>query len=459
MEVRFGTDGVRGVANTEVTPEVALALGRAVAEVLGVERVVTGRDTRRSSPMLEAASLAGVASRGAHGCSMGVVPTPAVAQVCASEPGTAGIMVSASHNPFADNGLKVFAPGGHKLTDDEQHSIEDHLADLSAHPDGPRASAIPGAPVPTGRAVGTVARLEDPLGGYEASLHQAIEHRSLDGIPLVLDCANGSSSLVAPRVLRDRGVSLEVMADHPDGVNINDGCGSNHPEALATAVTGRRAALGIAFDGDSDRMVAVDDTGRVIDGDQIMAMCAIDLHERGLLPHDTVVVTVMTNLGFRRAMADHGIEVVETPVGDRHVLAALRAGGFGLGGEQSGHIVFAGHSTTGDGLLSALMVLDLISRTGRSIAELADDAMTRLPQVLVNVPVSEPMADATQRLSEQIRAAEAALGDSGRVVLRPSGTEPLVRVMVEAESHDQARKVAERLAGDVTATVGPGAPL
>jgi phosphoglucosamine mutase len=244
------------------------------------------------------------------------------------------------------------------------------------------------------------------------------------------------------------------MADHPDGVNINDGCGSNHPEALASAVVGRAAGLGIAFDGDADRVVAVDHRGRIVDGDHLMAMCAIDLHERGLLSGDTVVVTVMTNLGFRRSMAAHGIKVIETPVGDRHVLEALRTGGYGLGGEQSGHIVFAEHSTTGDGLLSALMVLDLISRTGLDLAELADRAMTRLPQVLVNVPVIEPMADAADRLASQVAAAEAELGDSGRVVLRPSGTEPVVRVMVEADSQAQAQAVADRLATAVATMAG-----
>jgi phosphoglucosamine mutase len=447
LDVRFGTDGVRGVANADVTPEVALAIGRAVTEVLGVDRVVTGRDTRRSSSMLEAAALAGAASRGARACSSGVVPTPAVAHACRVSSPTAGIMVSASHNPFADNGLKVFAPGGHKLSDSEQHAIEAHLGEITSGVDGAAASA------PTGAEVGSVGVLEDPLVDYEASLVRAIGSRSLDGIRVVLDCANGSNSAIAPRVLRDLGVSLEVMADHPDGVNINDGCGSNHPEALAAAVVGRDAELGIAFDGDADRVVAVDHRGRIVDGDQLMAMCAIDLHERGLLPGDTVVVTVMTNLGFRRSMDSHGIDVVETPVGDRHVLEALRAGGFGLGGEQSGHIIFAGLSTTGDGLLSALMVLDLISRTGLGLAELADSAMTRLPQVLVNVPVIEPMADAADRLTAQVSDAEAELGDSGRVVLRPSGTEPVVRVMVEADSQTRAQSVADRLAAAVAGVV------
>lgn len=448
MEVRFGTDGVRGVANSEVTPEVALAIGRAVTEVLGVERVVTGRDTRRSSSMLEAAALAGSASRGARACSSGVVPTPAVAHACRTSSLTAGIMVSASHNPFADNGLKVFAPGGRKLSDDEQHAIEVRLGEWAAEPSGSDAW------VPTGAAVGTVGVLEDPLTGYEASLVDAMGGRSLDGLRLVLDCANGSNSAIAPRVLRGMGVSLEVMADHPDGVNINDGCGSNHPEALAAAVVGRDAALGIAFDGDADRMVAVDHRGRIVDGDHLMAMCAIDLHERGLLSGDTVVVTVMTNLGFRRSMGSHGIKVVETPVGDRHVLEALRAGGYGLGGEQSGHIVFAKHSTTGDGLLSTLMVLDLISRTGLALAELADASMTRLPQVLVNVPVIEPVVDAAELLSAQVSDAEAELGASGRVVLRASGTEPVVRVMVESDSQARAQSVADRLAAAVATVVG-----
>lgn len=448
MDVRFGTDGVRGVANADVTPEVALAIGRAVTEVLGVDRVVTGRDTRRSSSMLEAAALAGAASRGARACSSGVVPTPAVAYACQGSSTTAGIMVSASHNPFADNGLKVFGPGGHKLSDSEQQAIEARLGESSAETGRSDVS------VPTGADVGSVGLLEDPLVEYEASLVRAIGSRSLDGIRLVLDCANGSNSAVAPRVLRDLGVSLEVMADHPDGVNINEGCGSNHPEALASAVVGRAAGLGIAFDGDADRVVAVDHRGRIVDGDHLMAMCAIDLHERGLLPGDTVVVTVMTNLGFRRSMGSHGIKVVETPVGDRHVLEVLRAGGFGLGGEQSGHIVFTEHSTTGDGLLSALKVLDLVSRTGLDLAELADRAMTRLPQVLVNVPVIEPMADAADQLAEQVSDAEAELGDSGRVVLRPSGTEPVVRVMVEADSQAQAQTVADRLATAVATMAG-----
>ncbi|MCZ7628274.1 MAG: hypothetical protein M5U19_04055 [Microthrixaceae bacterium] len=384
--------------------------------------------------------------------SAGVVPTPAVAHACRAPSPTAGIMVSASHNPFPDNGLKVFAPGGHKLGDDEQHAIESYLG-AQTHP-GSADSGVSGPSVPTGAEIGSVGVLEDPLGDYEASLIAAIGGRSLEGIRLILDCANGSNSMVAPRVLRHLGASVEVMADNPDGVNINDGCGSNHPEALASAVVGRDAALGIAFDGDADRVVAVDHTGRVIDGDHLMAMCAIDLHSRGMLPGDTVVVTVMTNLGFRRSMGSHGISVVETPVGDRHVLEALRAGGYGVGGEQSGHIVFAQHSTTGDGLLSALVVLDLISRSGRSLAELADAAMTRLPQVLVNVPVSEPMTDAPQRLAAQVAHAEGELGDSGRVVLRPSGTEPVVRVMVEADSQDRERTVADRLAAAVVAGGG-----
>ncbi|MCO5319188.1 MAG: phosphoglucosamine mutase [Microthrixaceae bacterium] len=446
MAVRFGTDGVRGLANSEVTPEVALAIGRATVDVLGVQQVVTGRDTRLSGTMLESAVLAGAASRGASARSLGVVPTPAVAYACRRDDATAGIMVSASHNPFADNGLKVFAPGGRKLSDAQQAEMEQHLDAAVGS-----AATLPG---PTGADLGWVGPVEDPLSDYERSLSEAIGGRSLEGLKLVVDCANGSNHEVAPRVLRRLGASIEVMGDHPDGSNINEGCGSNHPEALASAVVGRGASLGIAFDGDADRLVAVDHTGRIIDGDHLMAMCALDMHDRGELPHDTVVVTVMTNLGFRRAMESHGIEVVETPVGDRHVLEALGRGGYALGGEQSGHIVFARHSTTGDGLLSALMVLDLLARSERSLADLADGAMSRLPQVLVNVPVSSPMPDVAERLAAEVAAAEASMGGSGRVVLRPSGTEPVVRVMVEADTERAAGEVASGLAEAVSAAAG-----
>ena len=454
MAGRFGTDGVRGVANSAVTAELALALGRAVVTVLGVDRVVTSRDTRLSGPMLESAVLAGAASQGAHAVSMGVAPTPAVAQFCAGEDTTAGVVVSASHNPFGDNGLKVFAPGGRKLTDDQQHTIELVLEDLLGS--GADTDRVPTAPRPTGASVGTTGLLESPLEAYEASLVSLLEGRNLTGLSVVLDCANGANSSIAPRLLRSLGVSLEVIADHPDGVNINDGCGSNHPEGLAASVAGRSADLGIAFDGDADRIAAVDHTGRIVDGDHLMAMCAIDLHERGQLTNDTVVVTVMTNLGFRRSMERHGISVVETPVGDRHVLEALHSGGHSLGGEQSGHIVFARHSTTGDGLLSALVVLDLVRRSGRSLGELADAAMTRLPQVLINVPVDEPMPDVAERLADQVAAAESELDGAGRVVLRPSGTEPVVRVMVEAESEQRAEEVARALAAAVADA--PGGP-
>ncbi|MFV0317373.1 MAG: phosphoglucosamine mutase [Microthrixaceae bacterium] len=449
MAARFGTDGVRGVANEAVTPELALALGRAVVSVLGVDRVVTGRDTRLSGPMLESAVLAGAASQGARAQSMGVAPTPAVAHRCVIDAATAGVVISASHNPFSDNGLKVFAPGGNKLSDEQQSAMEEVLQSLLDSGDSAGATAVP--PRAGAEHVGTTGVLEDPLGPYGAALVATLEGRTLDGLSLVLDCANGANSTLAPRLLRSLGATLEVIADHPDGVNINDGCGSNHPEGLAASVVGRSADLGVAFDGDADRIAAVDHTGRLIDGDHLMAMCAIDLHERGLLANDTVVVTVMTNLGFRRAMESHGISVVETSVGDRHVLEALRSGGHSLGGEQSGHIVFTGHSTTGDGLLSALMVLDLLKRSGRTLVDLADAAMTRLPQVLVNVAVGNPMPDVAERLAQQIGAAADRLAGDGRVLLRPSGTEPVVRVMVEADSEELARKVAGDLADSVAA--------
>jgi phosphoglucosamine mutase len=356
-----------------------------------------------------------------------------------------GVMISASHNPFADNGLKIFAPGGRKLTDAQQHEVTgalDGLLDGSAHPG------------PTGGSVGVPGESAEAGRAYAASVVDALEGRGLGGLRVVVDCANGSNSSIGPEVLRGLGASVEVIGAHPDGVNINDGCGTNHPGGLAAAVTGRGADAGIAFDGDADRVVAVDHLGRVLDGDQLMAMCATDLRSRGRLTDDAVVVTVMSNQGFRRAMADAGIEVVDTAVGDRHVLEALEGRGLSLGGEQSGHLVFHDLSTTGDGLLSAALVLDLVVRTGRPLAELADEAMQRLPQVLLNVPIAAPMPDVAERLAGDVGAAEAGFSGAGRVLLRPSGTEPVVRVMVEAETAQEAEAVARRLADRVAEVAG-----
>jgi phosphoglucosamine mutase len=389
--------------------------------------------------MLELAVAAGVCAEGADAVLVGVVPTPAVAAVSARDQIT-GVMISASHNPFADNGIKLFAPGGRKLSDAEQARVEAAIAELGGP--GPHVG-------PVGRGVGVVTDDDTAVESYLELVTAALEGRSLAGLRIVVDCANGSNAVIAPTLLARLGVEAVVLAAEPDGLNINEACGSTSTDVLAARVVAEGAQLGIAFDGDADRLLAVDHTGTVVDGDRIIALCAADLHERGRLAHDTVVVTVMSNLGFLRAMAGAGITVVQTAVGDRHVLEALAAGGFSLGGEQSGHIVFTDHATTGDGLLAAVVLLDLVRRSGRSLAELADAAMSRVPQVLVNVAVSRPLPDVAELLAVEIDAAERTLGDEGRVLLRPSGTEPLVRVMVEATDAAVARAVADGLAADV----------
>jgi phosphoglucosamine mutase len=367
------------------------------------------------------------------------VPTPAVA--FGSEAGdVVGVMISASHNAFGDNGIKLFAPGGRKLADDEQARVEDVIAE----------ALQPGShPGPTGASVGTTRGDERVLADYASSVAGAIEGRSLSGLHVVLDCAHGSNSGVAPEVVAGLGARVDVLAAEPDGTNINDGCGSTHPDALRAAVVAAGADLGIAFDGDADRVLAVDHTGGLVDGDGIIALCATDLRDRGRLRDDTVVVTVMSNLGFRQAMAREGIDVVETKVGDRYVLEAMADGGYSLGGEQSGHIIFGDLGTTGDGLLTAVVLMDLVRRSGATLADLAAAAMQRLPQVLLNVAVSAPIPDVAERLADELAAVEQDLGDRGRVLLRPSGTEPVVRVMAEAPTEDEAAAVAERLVAAV----------
>ncbi len=443
MRVSFGTDGVRGVANREVTPELALALGRASVRVLGVDRIHVGRDTRVSGPALAAAVIAGVCAEGADAIDLGVVPTPAVAY--ATRAGSAGVVISASHNPFDDNGLKVFAPGGRKLTDLEQNQMEEVLAGLL---DG---SAQLG---PTGAAMGIQLNPDGELDAYVTSVLAALEGRHLSGLKVVVDSANGANSSIGPSVLTKAGAQVVALHDSPDGTNINAGCGSTHPESLCQAVVDQQADVGIAFDGDADRLLAVDELGNLVDGDQLLALFAVDLRDRGLLTADTVVVTVMSNLGFRQAMAAKGVQVVDTAVGDRHVLEAMTSGGFSLGGEQSGHIIARHQSTTGDGLLSALMLLDLRSRAGRAMSDLASSAMNRLPQVLVNVVTPSRIPDVAERLKSDTALMEDEMAGEGRILLRPSGTEPVIRVMVEAPTEDQARSVAERLADKVRALPG-----
>jgi phosphoglucosamine mutase len=441
VSLRFGTDGIRGVANTELTPELALALGRAAARVLGGERVVIGRDTRISGPMLEAALAAGFAAEGVSVQRLGVLPTPAVAFISEAE-GVAGAMISASHNPFADNGIKLFAPGGLKLPDDVEVAVEAELEVVLAGGAG-------GAGGPGGEEVGDVADRPGAAERYIEHLTGILTGHRLDGLTLVLDCANGAASEVAPAAFERLGADVIVINDHPDGCNINDRCGATHPETLRLEVVAEGADAGLAFDGDADRLIAVDHTGTVVDGDHVIAICARDLHARGGLRDATVVVTVMANLGFRLAMADAGITVVETPVGDRHVLSALDRGHWSLGGEQSGHVIFPELATTGDGTLTGLLLLEVVARTGRSLADLAEAAMTRLPQVLVNVRVAGSAPEVAARIAPQVAAAEHRLGSAGRVLVRASGTEPLVRVMVEAATHDEAEAVAKELVGEV----------
>ena len=444
MTLSFGTDGVRGVANTELTTELALALGRATARVLGpTPSVVVGRDTRRSGPMLEAAFVAGLAAEGVDALLLGVAPTPAVAWVSA-DAGIPGAVVSASHNPFGDNGIKLFARGGRKLPDAVEAAIE-AVVDEALHGLAPDP--------PTGADVGSVLAIPDHVDAWLAAVAGSVEGRRLDGLRLVLDCANGAASGLAAELFDGLGADVSVLDASPDGTNINEGCGAAHPRRLARAVVDEGAALGLAFDGDADRCIAVDAAGEVVDGDQQLALLALDRRSRGALAHDTVVVTVMTNLGFRQAMAREGITVLDTAVGDRYVLEALEVGGFVLGGEQSGHVIQRDLATTGDGLLSGLAVADVVVRTGRPLADLAS-VMVRLPQVLVNVrlPVAATELDAViEGARPAVAAAEAELGDTGRVLLRRSGTEPLVRVMVEAQSAAQAGSVAAGIAAAVEA--------
>jgi phosphoglucosamine mutase len=447
VPARFGTDGVRGVANEELTAELALALGRATARILPAPTFVVGRDTRLSGPLLQAAFSAGLATEGADVVDLGVLPTPGVATVAAAR-GVPGAVISASHNPYGDNGIKLFSLFGTKLPVEVEAEIESELAAVAADPDRPPAR-------PTGLGVGRLSVDEEAVEAYVAHLVATLGGRRLDGLRIVVDCANGAASAIAPRVLAEVGASVTALHHAPDGVNINDGCGSTDPSELASVVVASGADLGLALDGDADRVIAVDGAGEIVDGDVLLALFALDLAGRGELAGNTVAVTVMTNLGFRLAMEERGIAVLETDVGDRHVLTALDADGLSLGGEQSGHIIFRSLSTTGDGVLTGLALADLMARRGQALRELAAGLVERVPQRLVNVPVAKPerLADCAE-VWEAVVNAEAELGHAGRVLLRPSGTEPLVRVMVEAREESQADAVAAQLAGVVEAALG-----
>jgi phosphoglucosamine mutase len=439
----FGTDGVRGLANGELTPELALAVAGAAARVLVAHDsshrplAVLGRDTRVSGEMLEAAVAAGLAGAGADVLRVGVLPTPAVAFLTGSYSADIGVVLSASHNPMPDNGIKLFARGGHKLPDDIEAEIE-------------KAADVNPDTRPIGAAIGRLRDADDAFELYVQHLLDAVR-QPLDGLHVVVDCANGAASAAAPQLYERAGARVTCVAAEPDGLNINDGVGSTHIDGLIAAVREHRADLGIAHDGDADRCMAVDASGALVDGDQILAVCAIAMRERGELRKDTVVATVMSNLGFHHAMHDAGIEVMTTAVGDRYVLEALRANDLNLGGEQSGHIVFTDAATTGDGLLTALHLMARMSATGAPLAELAG-VVRRLPQTLVNVAVHDRVAvAASPSVAAAVDAASAELGADGRVLLRPSGTEQLVRVMVEAGSQQQADAIAQRLAGVVAA--------
>jgi phosphoglucosamine mutase len=444
----FGTDGVRGLANKDLTADLALGLAQATAVVLGKGRsaearraagrrpvAVLARDPRISGEFLSAAVAAGLASSGVDVLDAGVLPTPAAAFLIQDIGADFGVMISASHNPAPDNGIKIFARGGTKLPDVVEERIESYLErDIL---------------MPTGGDVGRIRRFADAEDRYVVHLLGSLEKQRLDGLHVVLDCANGAASGVSPETFRDAGAQVTVIGNEPDGMNINDGVGSTHLDLLARTVVELGADVGIAHDGDADRCLAVDAAGRVIDGDQIMAILAVSMKRRGVLASDTLVATVMSNLGLKIAMAENGISMVETRVGDRYVLNAMSDGGFSLGGEQSGHVVMSRYATTGDGILTGLHLLAEMARTGRSLADLAT-VMTVYPQILVNVSgVDRSALDSDGVLADAVRAVEAELGGTGRVLLRPSGTEPLVRVMVEAADQETADRHAHALANIV----------
>lgn len=436
----FGTDGVRGLANGDLTPELAMAVAVASAHVLTtVDRprplAIVGRDPRISGEMLEAAVCAGLVSTGTDVLRVGILPTPAVAHLVADLRADLGVMLSASHNPMPDNGIKIFARGGEKLPDEIEDEIETAIADNAAR-DWTR---------PVGAGLGRVSDVDDGAARYLDHL-SASTTQSLSGLRVVVDCANGAAANVAPELYRRAGADVIAIAAAPDGLNINDGVGSTHLDVLCAAVAEHNADVGIAHDGDADRCLAVTADGAVVDGDQIMAILALAMKDAGTLTGNTLVATVMSNLGLRIAMRDAGIELLTTKVGDRYVLQALRDNSLALGGEQSGHLVMPSFATTGDGLLTALHLLARVASTGSSLAELAS-VVTRLPQIMVNVRVSDKAAAAgSDEVAAAVAGAEAALGESGRVLLRPSGTEQLIRVMVEAPTQGQAEEIAQGIA-------------
>lgn len=442
----FGTDGVRGEANGLLTADLALSLAKAAAVVLGHRRAdpgrrpvaVVSRDPRVSGEFLSSAVEAGIASSGVDVYDAGVLPTPAAAFLVKDIDADFGVMISASHNPAADNGIKFFGRGGHKLDDAVEDEIEAQMSQAS--------------PLPTGAEVGRIRRFSDAEDRYVVHLLQSLGTVSLEGVKVVVDCAHGAASGCSPEAFATAGAEVIVVGANPDGMNINEGYGSTHLEKLQEAVVAHGADLGVAHDGDADRCLAVDHTGAVIDGDQILGILALTLKEAGQLKDDTLVVTVMSNLGLKLGMKEAGIRVVETAVGDRYVLEGMRSGQYSLGGEQSGHVIFADYGTTGDGVLTGLQLAARVADTGQTLQQLADAAMSRMPQVLVNVRgVDKAQVPHHEVVQQAVTEVEDRLGNAGRVLLRPSGTEPVVRVMVEAGTAELAEQECRRLADVVRA--------
>ncbi len=437
----FGTDGIRGVANADpMTGEMAMQLGRAIAhifkDVKGRHRIVVGKDTRLSGYMLETALASGVCSMGADVMLVGPLPTPGIAFITTSMRANAGVVISASHNPYYDNGIKVFSQDGFKLPDEMEHQIEELI--LSNHLDSLR---------PTASAVGKAHRIDDAIGRYVVFLKNTFpNHLTLDGLRIALDCANGAAYRVAPTVFEELGAEVITIGVEPDGENINKNCGSLHPEAISRLVLEKKADIGIALDGDADRIVFVDQKGRQVDGDYILAICALQLLSQNRLKKRTLVTTVMSNIGLDKAMLKAGGKVIRTQVGDRYVVEEMVRGEFNLGGEQSGHTIFLDYNTTCDGVLTALQVLAIMKQKDRPLDELTQ-VMEPFPQVLHNVEVKEKknLSDFPE-IEKKIRGIEKALGDSGRILVRYSGTEPLLRIMVEGEDETRLRGFAEDLA-------------
>jgi len=449
MRKLFGTDGIRGVANLEpMTSEMAMQLGRAAAHIFmrraGRHQIVIGKDTRISGYMLESALMAGICSMGVDVLLVGPMPTPAIAFLTRSLRADAGVVISASHNPYQDNGIKFFSNDGFKLPDEVEARIEELIvSDEISHLR------------PTADLIGKAYRLDDAEGRYIEFAKRSLP-RELDfqGLKVVVDCANGAAYKVAPTVLRELGAKVEVIGNKPDGMNINAGCGAVHPEQLQEAVRHHQADLGIALDGDADRAIFICEQGRIVDGDHVMAALGLDLHRNGHLAKATIVGTVMSNFGLELSMAKAGIKLVRTPVGDRYLLERMLAEGYNFGGEQSGHFIFLDHNTTGDGLISALQILSLMKRSNKPMSELAK-TMTAVPQILLNVKVKQkPVLESMPDIDRAIREGERRLNGSGRIVVRYSGTEPLLRIMVEGEKDTLINEVAEDLARIVRGHIG-----